>query len=441
MLAQAQQADPLNPWLYRAVAAEHRSRGDELGALAHALVADVLTAWQPGADVAQLEPLFTVATGYFMKGDDAQAARFYEVLLRLCPSHARSLQNLAVLHDRAGRPEEGQAMRERAYALQRVYVELVAKPQRRLLILYAGRTSGHVPVEPLLSAGRTKRIKYAIDCAAPQEDHELPDHDLVFNAIGDADAAEASADRVAQFWQINRRPWLNQPNAVQRTRRDRLASSLAGVPGLVVADCHRLECLPKGPDPWDEVVSRLRLDWPILVRPLASHGGRGLVRMNRAQDGFEGPCEMAHYLTRFIDTRSADGFYRKYRVVLVDGRVLPYHLAISKHWMVHYFSADMPAHQWKLQEEERFLQHPAQVLGDGGLQALHSLGERLGLDYVGVDFSVLPDGSIFVFEANATMLVHPERPDGILAFKTAAFNRIALAFEAMLARRWPGSAI
>ena len=57
----------------------------------------------------------------------------------------------------------------------------------------------------------------------------------------------------------------------------------------------------------------------------------------------------------------------------------------------------------------------------------------MDLDYAGVDFSMLPDGRVLLFEANATMLVHPEDPDGVLAHKNPAIERIFEAFRAMLA--------
>ena len=62
-------------------------------------------------------------------------------------------------------------------------------------------------------------------------------------------------------------------------------------------------------------------------------------------------------------------------------------------------------------------------------------GERLALDYAGIDFTILPDGRVFVFEANATMLVHYERHDGPLMHKNAQVQRIVDAFEQMMIRR------
>jgi hypothetical protein len=94
----------------------------------------------------------------------------------------------------------------------------------------------------------------------------------------------------------------------------------------------------------------------------------------------------------------------------------------------------MQDHAWKLEEERRFLADPASVLGERGMAAIESIGKRLDLDYGGVDFSILPDGRVLVFEANATMLVHPEKEAGPLGFKNPFVQRILDAFEALLAR-------
>ncbi len=94
----------------------------------------------------------------------------------------------------------------------------------------------------------------------------------------------------------------------------------------------------------------------------------------------------------------------------------------------------MQAHAWKLEEERRFLEDPEAVLGAAGVAAIAAIGARMDLDYAGVDFSVLRDGRILVFEANPVMFVHPEDAQGALAFKIPHVARILDAFEAVLAR-------
>ncbi|HEY0297299.1 MAG TPA: hypothetical protein VGC69_18370, partial [Bordetella sp.] len=83
----------------------------------------------------------------------------------------------------------------------------------------------------------------------------------------------------------------------------------------------------------------------------------------------------------------------------------------------------------------RFLQDPETALGAAAMQTLRDIGARLDLDYAGIDFSLLPDGRVLVFEANPTMLVHPEKPGGPYAHKNAYVRRILHAFADMLERR------
>ncbi len=102
--------------------------------------------------------------------------------------------------------------------------------------------------------------------------------------------------------------------------------------------------------------------------------------------------------------------------------------------MVHYYSADMERHPWKLEEERRFLENPHAVFGERVMSAIAAIGKRLDLDYGGIDFTVLPGGQVLVFEANATMLAHFERETGALAHKNPYVQHIVDAFERMMSR-------
>jgi len=142
-----------------------------------------------------------------------------------------------------------------------------------------------------------------------------------------------------------------------------------------------------------------------------------------------------YYFSNYHDFHCDDGFYRKYRVIFIDRQPYAYHLAISPHWQVHYANADMLAHAWKLAEEQRFLDDSSAVLGESAMQVLREIGQRLNLDFCGIDFSMLEDGRILLFEANATMLVHLEQFHPALAFKNPYVQRILDAFECMLQSR------
>jgi hypothetical protein len=436
-LEQALEAAPYEAPIHRAVAEEKRARGDELGALAHLIAAQTLDAFASGSATASAKDLCQVAAGYFAKGDHELAARWYQLVLMLDPNLAAAYQNLAAIHLRAGRAAQAEACREQAYRIQRVFVESAGNPARRILVLCVGRSAGNVPIETLLPGSTCCRIKYAIDYATEEEDELLPPYDLVLNAVGDPDVAAPLAGRLERFSQRCSRPVLNAPAAVARTQRQRLPRLLGDLDDVVVAPC----ILAEGPAPsraaLGERLAAGGIGLPVLARPVATHGGDGLVRcdtIEALEDALRG-LDGSHYLTTFLDYRSGDGYYRKYRFIFVDRQPHPYHLAISPDWMVHYFSSGMENNPWKIAEEQRFLQDPLGALGSRAMAAVAAIGRRLDLDYGGVDLALLADGRVLVFEANATMLVHRERNNGPLAHKNSCVQRIVDAFEELQERR------
>jgi hypothetical protein len=56
------------------------------------------------------------------------------------------------------------------------------------------------------------------------------------------------------------------------------------------------------------------------------------------------------------------------------------------------------------------------------------------LDFAGIDFAVLPDGCLLVFEANATMLVHLRDSIADFPYKHLHVPKIFEAVDAMLDR-------
>lgn len=424
--------DALDPRFHAAAARARREQGDELGALAHLIAEQALAAGDPQRAARELT---TVATGYFMKDEHVAAAAWYELVLHLDPTLAVAHLNLAAIHELAGRPAEASACRARAYALQRVFVEQSGAPGLRVLVLCAGGAALNTPFEILLPTARCVRIKYAIDHAGDDEDEGLPPYDLVFNAIGEADVAPALAARLQRFAARCPRPLLNPPAVAARTRRDRLGALLAGLDDVVVAPCVRCESPPADAAALATMLAAADIGLPALYRPLASHGGKGVVRCDDVAALLAAAAAGPGYLTRYVDYRSADGYFRKYRMVCVDRRPYPYHLAVSRHWLVHYFSADMAGDPQRIDEERRFLADPGAALGVRAQAALAAVAQRLDLDYGGIDFGLLADGRVLVFEANATMLIHRERADGPLAHKNASVDTIVDAFAGLLQRR------
>jgi tetratricopeptide (TPR) repeat protein len=369
-----------------------------------------------------------------LRGGQPEAAEYHcRLALELDPDMVVAHQNLAALLDERGEAEEARAHRDQVYGRQNLFIEPARASERTVLILTTA-ASGNVPHRDLLPRQRYTRLNWFIEYASPGQ--ALPPHDAVFNAIGDADLAGPADAPMRAFLASSPLPVINHPDRVALTKRDNLPALLAGIDGLCVPPVARLTAADMASEGLAACVARAGLAPPVLLRPVGSHGGRGLVRAKRLADLEDFPITPGHdaYVTAFQDFTSADGWLRKYRMIFVDRRPYPYHLAISHDWLVHYESAGMPDDPARVAEERRFLEDPAAVLGPAAMAAVTRIGERMDLDYCGVDFSLLPDGRVLVFEANATMLAHRELENGPLAHKNPWVEAICSAFQALLYR-------
>ncbi|HEY1753172.1 MAG TPA: tetratricopeptide repeat protein [Caulobacteraceae bacterium] len=371
---------------------------------------------------------------YYLADRKELAKAHAERALAIQPDLMSAHQNLAALLAEAEQPEAARAHRDRAYAERNLLVSTAAEPLARVLVL-STTESGNTPDRYLIPPSRYTRLLWFVEYASERQMAELPAYDVAFNAIGDEDLAGPTAAAARRFAGLADRPrLLNHPALIARTRRD-LAEGLFGhIPGLQIPRTVRVEAAEVvAAGGVREAARRAGVAEPFLVRPIGSHGGKGLALV-----GADAPDEPlvragAYYLTEFTDFRGRDGLFRKHRMIFVDRRPLPYHLAVSPKWMVHYESAGMDRHPERLAEEMRFLADPAAALGADAYAAVAAIGAAMDLDYAGVDFSLLPDGRVLLFEANATMLVHPEAPEGPFAHKNTSIERIFTAFREMLA--------
>ena len=350
------------------------------------------------------------------------------------PTMAVAHKNLAAIHDDRGEAEQARHHRDQAYAGRSLAVEVAPDPRGVVLVLTTTQ-GGNIPHRHLLPADRYTRLNWFIEYAEPGQAAGLPAYDVVFNIVGDADAAGAAEAPIAAFLTDCPRAVINDPERVSATRRDRLPALFEGVAGLVTPKAARLDADTIAKGGLAAAIALSGVSYPLLVRPIGSHGGVGLILARGPSDLAEADVRGGVYVTEYRDFRAEDGLYRKYRIIFVDGQAFPYHLAIADDWLVHYGTAQMEDDGARQAEERRFLADPASALGAKAFAAVTEVGARLGLDYGGIDFSVLPDGRALVFEANATMLAHPEDPDGEFAYKNPYAARIFEAFQSMVADR------
>ncbi len=263
----------------------------------------------------------------------------------------------------------------------------------------------------------------------------LPDHDLVFNAIGDADTRREALVTAERILTATSAPVLNSPEAVRATSRAwnaRRLSNLAGVRTPAVVPVSRQDL---SDDSLDEVLLRSRLSLPILLRAPGFHMGQHFVRVASRDELLSALDQMPGdelLLIEHLDGRAPDGLYRKYRALFLDGRIYPVHLAVSEHWKVHYFSAEMALHAERRDEDACFLADMPAVIGQGAMAALERIERALALDYGGVDFGLNPAGDLLLYEANANMAVLRPGPEPIWDYRRSAVDHLFHAFQKML---------
>ena len=228
------------------------------------------------------------------------------------------------------------------------------------------------------------------------------------------------------------KPIVNDPRKIQRTTRDAVAGCCRE---CRAASCREVLRQKAGTElAIGALQAALSSSSTVLVRPAGTHGGDDFEKIeggSRARGrALAQPAECDRYFIEYIDYRSPDGYFRKYRFIFVDGEILPYHLAIADDWKVHHDSTDMADHSWMQREEEAFLNDPASVFGPAHDRLLREIHARIGLDYFGIDCGLDASGNLVVFEVNASMLVHDQNEE--FPYKTPFVRRIKSAFDGML---------
>jgi glutathione synthase/RimK-type ligase-like ATP-grasp enzyme len=230
---------------------------------------------------------------------------------------------------------------------------------------------------------------------------------LIFNQIADADTHRGALDRCIELCRQVDSKVINRPEKVLQTTRDQVSARLQGIPGLVMPRILRFR--PQSPEAVLEFALENRILHPYFVRVAGGHHGRNMVRLDSPGDmsslhalPFDG---RDYYLSQFVDYRAEDGLYHKLRIIVIDGEPLLRHALYHDNWLVHASARAFMKQRESWQEDiARFDRLSAEELPK--LRSLiDEITKRLELEYYGIDCSLLPDGRLLVFEANANMNV------------------------------------
>ena len=363
-----------------------------------------------------------------------EARAHYEAALRADPDHAQAHQGLgAVLADNGDRDGAREHFRKgfAGHAISSLPYRGSAPPVALLQLVSSG--GGNIPTAPFLDDCIFLTSVIVADHLDPKA--ALPPHQVIFNAIGDADLCEDALEAAVRLIERSSAPVINDPRAVMKSGRISNAQRLAALPGVITPKTLSVaRDILAGPDGaiW---IADHQFTFPLLLRSPGYHTGRNFILVGKEVELAAAAASLPGselLVIEYLDARGRDGSARKYRVMMIDGQIHPLHLAISRNWKVHYFTSDMADQPDHRAEELAFLAHMPAVLGDKAMVALTQIRDALGLDYAGIDFGLGPDGNLLLFEANATMVIAAPDPDPRWAYRRTAITGIIDAVVAMI---------
>jgi tetratricopeptide (TPR) repeat protein len=373
-------------------------------------------------------------------GGLAAAHALFETALCVDPTLAVAHRGLADIARRRGdlavaTLHEDRSMRCRPLATSRY---IGSGPPVSVLALWT-TACGNIVSEAFFDSRVVLLTSLIVDLADAQT--LLPPHDLVFNIIGDGDLCTAGLATAAAIVRRSGAPVINHPDAVAATTRAGNARRLTRLAGVVAPRTSAVERADLIGPHAAAFITDSGFTFPLLVRAPGFHRGDHFVKVDAAADLEDAIAALPGdtlLLIAFLDTRDAAGLHRKYRVIIVDGQLYPVHLAVSAHWKVHYFSADMADNTEHRALDAAFLADMEGTLGTAAVAALRRIAAVLDLDYGGIDFTVDGAGNVVVFEANASMIAAVPEPDARWDYRRAPIRRIQSAVRATIRRRASG---
>jgi len=386
------------------------------------------------ATSARISTLLHLSRAAYEAAELASTEQACRAILEMDANNAVAIEYLAKTLYRLCRNDEALSLLNRRARNQGLAKEEQPEHPVATILVVGGVGANHVPTrylfDPALFATMTLTLLSPDQADAPLggvNHDELTAADLIFNTLGEV---EKDGGQVASVKTLSARlgkPIINPPDRVARTGRDRVHELFGDIPGLLVPDVRWMMR--------NDLLGLSTFDVPFLIRPSGAHGGEDLALIHTSTDLAQYLAKVPYdrfLLTDFHDFKDTQDCYRKYRFIFVDRQPYPYHLAIAENWLVHYWRAEMGRTDWKQREEEDFLTDWHQVFGSKAAAIVEQVAQRLDLDYGGMDCSILPNGEVLLFEANACMLVHLDDTVADFSYKHQAVPRIRDAVTCMV---------
>lgn len=353
---------------------------------------------------------------------------------------ANAFMDLSTILILRGQHELAMSMQAQALELQQIYTPpTAAGPSaiRVLALMGPGDLMANTPLELIVENLDVALNMFYVSPKLPLPP-SLPDHDVLFVSIGESEANLPLLKEIESAIKSWPRPVLNTPDRIALLARDSVCALLKSAPGVDIPDTTRisrqaLEQVGRNELPLTATLADGM--FPLIIRPVDSHAGNGLAKLDNPiaiAEYLSGMTEHEFFISRFVDYSAQDGQFRKYRIVLIEGRPFVCHMGISSHWMIHYLNAGMFESAEKRAEEERFMANFDEDFAIRHQDAFRAIYERMGLDYLGIDCGETAEGKLLVFEIDGSMVIHAIDPVDVFPYKQPQMHKVFAAFHEML---------
>jgi hypothetical protein len=353
------------------------------------------------------------------------------------PADAAAMMDMSIVLQLSGERERGLDMQAAALELERTYYRPHGRANglRVVAFVVAGDLMANTPLDFLLEGSHVELLLVYVDSDGGLP-AVVPEHDVAFMAVSESPTAAATLRGIGSALRDWPTPVMNgHPERVAALTRDGVAALFAGdahvlAPPVVQLSRRRLAALGEPGVEAAPIFTEGR--FPYIVRPVGSHAGQGLAKLDNpaAVIAYLGQWTDAEfYLSPFVEYQSADGLYRKWRIVFIGRCPFISHIAVSKHWMVHYLNARMTESAERRAEEAAFMLDFDNGFADRHAAGFQSLCDKIGLDYFGIDCAETRDGRLLLFEADVAMIVHALDPEPEFSYKKPVMRRLFDAFQ------------
>ena len=394
------------------------------------------------------------------KGKFSEAAQAFLNCLKLSPNHYESGIALSSLADARGDRKAARAILNQVARSHPIIWEGKPDPSKPTLLRIRGiedsayrivqksdgtytnvLRGGHFSIENLINRQQYNLMILNILENNIDELTNIPKFDLLLNTIACPDRKRASLLAAARF--VDRYPQIpviDDPRRVLETTRERNYLRLNMISGVSFPKTEKVRWDGMSFQGISQEISGLGFVFPFIVRLVGSQTGSSVKLVNNKQELYSyfqnSPADKEYYIIQFRDYRNAKNVYNKTRVFFIDGNFYPVANLFNDTWNVH--SGDrynvMDKNQWMQEEEQSFLNDPVAYLGSENLDKLYKIRDLIGLNFFGIDLTILPDGTLFIFELNAAMRHNFDHAKNF-PYTEPHLRRISNAFDTMIQNR------